>query len=119
MRCANSWGCPVCAAIISEYRKNEVKTAMDWWAAQGGSVLLLTLTVPHYSHTDIKQLKTDLKKSIFKVFKGTRASKDLFQKWKIEHYISVFEITHARTASTLITTSFYLFLIRLIRHLLK
>ena len=43
MRCANSWGCPVCAAIISEYRKNEVKTAMDWWAAQGGSVLLLTL----------------------------------------------------------------------------
>ncbi len=94
MRCANSWGCPVCAAIISEYRKNEVKTAMDWWAAQGGSVLLLTLTVPHYSHTDIKQLKTDLKKAYSKFFKGTRASKDLFQKWKIEHYISVFEITH-------------------------
>ena len=25
MRCANAWGCPVCAAIISEHRKNEVK----------------------------------------------------------------------------------------------
>ena len=62
MRCANAWGCPVCAAIISEHRKNEVKEAMDWWKAQGGSVLLLTLTVPHYSHTDIKQLKKDLKK---------------------------------------------------------
>ena len=25
MRCANSWGCPVCAAIISEYRKMKLK----------------------------------------------------------------------------------------------
>ena len=62
MRCANAWGCPVCAAIISEHRKCEVKDAMDWWKKQGGSVLLLTLTVPHYSDTDIKQLKKDLKR---------------------------------------------------------
>ena len=40
MRCANAWGCPVCAAIISEHRKTEVKEAMDWWKGQGGSVLL-------------------------------------------------------------------------------
>ena len=94
MRCANAWGCPVCAAIISEHRKNEVKEAMDWWKAQGGSVLLLTLTVPHYSHTDIKQLKKDLKKAYSKFFKGVRASQNLFSKWMIEHYISCFEITH-------------------------
>ena len=49
MRCANPWACPVCSAIISEGRKDEVKTAMDWWKAQGGDVLLLTLTAPHYS----------------------------------------------------------------------
>ena len=29
MRCANPWACPVCSAIISEGRKDEVKTAMD------------------------------------------------------------------------------------------
>ena len=46
MRCANPWACPVCSAIISEGRKDEVKTAMDWWKAQGGDVLLLTLTAP-------------------------------------------------------------------------
>lgn len=96
MRCANSWGCPVCAAIISEHRKCEVKTAMDWWKSQGGSVLLLTLTVPHYSFTDIKKLKTDLKKAYSKFFKGVRASKDMFAKWQIEHYISCFEITHGQ-----------------------
>ena len=94
MRCANAWGCPVCAAIISEHRKTEVKEAMDWWKKQGGEVLLLTLTVPHYSHTDIKQLKKDLKKAYSKFFKGVRASKDMFSKWMIEHYISCFEITH-------------------------
>ena len=94
MRCANAWGCPVCAAIISEHRKCEVKEAMDWWKSQGGSVLLLTLTVPHYSHTDIKQLKKDLKKAYSKFFKGVRASQNLFSKWMIEHYISCFEITH-------------------------
>ena len=44
----------------------EVKDAMDWWKKQGGSVLLLTLTVPHYSDTDIKQLKKDLKKAYSK-----------------------------------------------------
>ena len=94
MRCANAWGCPVCAAIISEHRKCEVKEAMDWWQGQGGSVLLLTLTVPHYSHTDIKQLKKDLKKAYSKFFKGVRASQNMFSKWMIEHYISCFEITH-------------------------
>jgi hypothetical protein len=94
MRCANAWGCPVCAAIVSEHRKCEVKEAMDWWKKQSGSVLLLTLTVPHYSHTDINKLKKDLKKAYSKFFKGVRASKDMFAKWRIEHYISCFEITH-------------------------
>jgi hypothetical protein len=36
---------------------------LDWWKKLGGYVLLLTLTVPHYSDTDIKQLKKDLKKA--------------------------------------------------------
>lgn len=94
MRCANAWACPVCSTIISEHRKTEVKDAIDWWKKQGGNVLLLTLTVPHYSHTDIKKLKTDLKKAYSKFFKGIRASKDMFKRWMIEHYISCFEITH-------------------------
>ena len=67
MRCANAWGCPVCASIISEHRKCEVKDAMDWWKKQGGSVMLLTLTVPHYNTTDIKQLKKRPEKGLFKI----------------------------------------------------
>lgn len=96
MRCANAWGCPVCASIISEHRKCEVKEAMDWWKKQGGSVMLLTLTVPHYNTTDIKELKKELKKAYSKFFKGVRASKDMFERWQIKHYISCFEITHGK-----------------------
>ena len=48
----------------------------------------------HYSDTDIKQLKKDLKKAYGKFFKGVRASKDMFERWQIKHYISCFEITH-------------------------
>ena len=115
MRCANAWGCPVCAAIISEHRKNEVKEAMDWWKKQCGSVLLLTLTVPHYSDTDIKQLKKDLKKAYSKFFKGVRASKDMFERWQIKHYISCFEITHGENGFHVrIITFSYLFLIPLV-----
>ena len=96
MRCANPWACPVCSAIISEGRKDEVKTAMDWWKAQGGDVLLLTLTAPHYSTTDIKSLKPAMLKARKYMLKGVRATKDLFKHYAIEHYISVFEVTHGK-----------------------
>ena len=35
-----------------------------------------------------------LKKAYGKFFKGVRASKDMFERWQIKHYISCFEITH-------------------------
>lgn len=94
MRCANPWACPVCASIISEGRKNEVKQAMDWWKQQGGSVLMLTLTSPHYSSTDINSLKPAMLKARKHMLKGVRATKDLFKHYAIEHYISVFEVTY-------------------------
>lgn len=96
VRCGNPWGCPVCASIISEGRKNEVKKAMDWWKSQGGEVLLMTITVPHYSTTDIKTLKAGIKKAYGYLMKGTRASQDLFKRYGIAHYISAFEVTHGQ-----------------------
>ena len=86
MRCANAWGCPVCAAIISEHRKCEVKEAMDWWKKQGGSVLLLypyCSPLFRYGHQTVEK---GLKKGLWQVFyKGVRASKDMFERWQIKH----------------------------------
>lgn len=98
-RCANPWACPVCASIISEGRKREVKKAMDWWQLQGGSVLLMTLTVPHYSSTDIKKLKKEVQKAYGYLMKGTRKSQDLFSRYGINHYISAFEVTFGKNGA--------------------
>ena len=94
MRCANAWA----VLFVLQLSQNTVnaKSKKPWTGGRNraGSVLLLTLTVPHYSNTDIKQLKKDLKKAYSKFFKGVRASKDMFERWQIKHYISCFEITH-------------------------
>jgi hypothetical protein len=45
--CASPWSCPVCAAKISERRRVELLHAMLKHEANGGQVLLLTLTTPH------------------------------------------------------------------------
>lgn len=45
--CGSVWACPVCAAKIAERRRGEVLAAMTAHKAQGGTVLLLTLTTPH------------------------------------------------------------------------
>lgn len=96
-RCGNLWGCPVCASIISENRKNESKKAMDWWQKEhNGSVLLLSLTAPHTSADDVKGLKKSLQKAYHSLMKGSRKGKDLFIRYGIQHYISVFEVTHGQ-----------------------
>lgn len=50
MVCGSVWTCPVCASKITEKRRHELADALSLWTSQGGGVLLLTLTVPHYAH---------------------------------------------------------------------
>lgn len=96
-RCGNLWGCPVCASIISENRKKETKKAMEWWQKEhNGSVLLLSLTAPHTSADDVKGLKKSIQKAYRYLMKGTRKSQELFRRYGIQHYISVFEVTHGQ-----------------------
>ena len=52
--CGSVWVCPVCATKITEKRRHELAQAMATTKVQGGSALLLTLTVPHYGHHRIK-----------------------------------------------------------------
>lgn len=48
--CASVWVCPVCAAKISERRREELVRGIEAWKAIGGQVIMLTQTVPHYQH---------------------------------------------------------------------
>jgi hypothetical protein len=48
--CGSVWDCLPCARKISERRKVEIKQGIDIWEGRGGSVLMMTLTFPHYEH---------------------------------------------------------------------
>lgn len=58
MICGSVWTCPVCASKITEKRRAELSQGVQKWQDNGGGVLLLTLTVPHYAH---QRLQTVLK----------------------------------------------------------
>lgn len=45
--CGSLWVCPVCAAKITEKRRQELVASVEAWKASGGTVSLLTLTAPH------------------------------------------------------------------------
>lgn len=93
MRCASLWSCPVCAAKISEKRKNDVKSAIDSHRAAGGSVLLATLTNSHNASHSLSGLRAGQRKAI-KFFWSDRASKVIFEDMgKIAH-ITALEVTH-------------------------
>ena len=93
-RCGSVWTCPVCAAKISEVRKDEVKMAIDGYRQSGGFVSLLTLTVPHHTSTHLKTLLDRLKIATYKLFSGTRASRSFWLQSTKEHHIKAFEVTH-------------------------
>lgn len=61
--CARLWTCPVCAAKISERRRAELVQALATAKAQGLTVKLLTLTVPHGIGDDVSALLASIKKA--------------------------------------------------------
>jgi len=52
--CASVWICPVCAAKISERKRADLVKGIAFWKDQGGEVLMLTQTVPHYLHEPLQ-----------------------------------------------------------------
>lgn len=56
MTCGSLWNCPVCAASISQDRRQDLKAGMEYWKKNGGQVLMATETVPHYNHQPLIQV---------------------------------------------------------------
>lgn len=65
--CGSVWHCPICAAKISEQRRHELTAAVKNWKRQGGEVLLLTLTVPHYVNQRLQVVVTGLSNALRKM----------------------------------------------------
>src|SRR5204863_5978567 len=54
--CGSVWMCPLCAAKISERRRDELERAVSRHIAQNGAVYMATYTVSHSRHDDLSCL---------------------------------------------------------------
>ena len=91
-RCGSVWHCPVCASIITEKRRAEIKKAID---VHTGGLYMLTLTFPHYRGDNLKALLSGLELALSRFFGGRKAKAIFDQMGKIGH-IRALEVTHGR-----------------------
>jgi hypothetical protein len=93
MKCASVWVCPICAPKIQAVRALEVRTAIDNWTAQGGSVVLVTQTIPHSRHDYLEPLLERFTTALMK-FKGQRGYERTREQFGIAGSIRALEVTH-------------------------
>lgn len=93
--CASVWGCPVCAAKISERRRAELVTALALAKARGWDVFMLTLTVPHGMGDDLAALLEQIH-AAWRKTTTSRAGQKLRKLLGIRGTIRALEVTHGQ-----------------------
>lgn len=91
--CASVWACPVCAAKISERRRLELLQAMQQHEANGGQVLLLTLTNPHTLTDDLSAMLKAQALAMSR-FNSTKSAKALWSSIDCIGSVRAWEVTH-------------------------
>lgn len=92
--CASVWNCPVCAAKISERRRQELKAIYDKHLATGGKVALLTVTFSHKRNDRLVDLIEKMTKATKQFFSGKKYDK-IAKKMGILGTVKAFEITYS------------------------
>lgn len=98
LACGGVWTCPVCAAKISERRRQELKDAIQAGGGMNMRVHFVTLTVPHGVGDDIKILNDRLSKALKRLSQGKYSVRSQLKAIspgaEIYGYIRAFEVTH-------------------------
>lgn len=91
--CGSVWTCPVCAAKISEKRKQELESAFEQYRSNGGHISMLTLT---FSHKKMDRLRDILEQfgQATKKFMSGRAFNDIRSELGLIGRIRVLEVTY-------------------------
>lgn len=76
-RCCSIWNCPVCASVITEGRRSELKQALDTWTIKGGFCYLITFTNRHYSGMNLSGLLDGQKKAFVKFWQKRKVTEML------------------------------------------
>lgn len=103
LTCSRVWTCPVCAAKISERRRQELKQAIESAKALDMNVFFVTLTVSHGIGDDLQELLDKQAKALKRLSQGKYSIrhqlKTLYEGIgeavpEIHGYIRAFEVTH-------------------------
>ncbi|MDP3930685.1 MAG: protein rep [Bacteroidota bacterium] len=95
MRCGSVWGCPDCASIISEFRRKELQEAHAAALAKGLSVMMMTLTVPHYAKDHLKDVLNGISHTL-RTFKNRKHYKIMSKMLGIKGDIRALEVTYGK-----------------------
>jgi hypothetical protein len=87
-RCGSIFSCKVCAKIVTEKRRSELKQATDTWRNMGGYLYFITLTTRHNANTHFKTLKSGQSKAQNYFFTGRKAEGLFTELGKVGHIIS-------------------------------
>jgi hypothetical protein len=90
--CSSVWLDPVCAAKITEKRRLEVKQAIEKHQENGGSISLVTRTVPHTKNDSLVSLR-DRFREADAYMKENYQYKKMRPRFNVDGDIKVFEIT--------------------------
>lgn len=93
MRCGSVWSCPDCASIISGFRRNELIEAFSSALAQGLSISMLTLTVPHYAKDNLEDVLNGLQRAL-RTMKNRKSYKDFVKQVGVVGNIRALEPTY-------------------------
>ncbi len=91
--CGSIWSCPVCAAKISEVRRQEVRKAMLGCSEAGGAVYMMAFTAPHYRGQGLRGLKDRMGLAWRKMLSGAPWGR-LRDDMGLIGYIKGLEVTH-------------------------
>ncbi len=93
--CGSVWVCPVCAARLSERRREELQATINSAVRQGGGVLLLTLTFPHGISDSLSQTLPAFASAIRR-FKSGKAWQQLKRHYGLLGSAKALEVTHGQ-----------------------
>jgi len=93
MICGSVWDCPVCAAKISERRRQELTRAITQHKGFGGSVYLITFTYSHKKEDDLQELLKKQSKAMIWFYQH-RTYKELAKRYEKQGRVRALEVNH-------------------------
>ena len=94
--CGSPWHCPICAAKISEKRKQELTKAFQLHKQYGGKIAHLILTFSHSRNDDLHEILEKFLKAMTKFRSGKRYDK-VSKQLGMMGSIRVFEVTYSES----------------------